>query len=640
MVWLPSYAYRKKGSAVATAAGAQTNYQKQLLVGESSGAVGEAVDCEEHCQDFPKDIRFTGADGLTKHDYWVESLTGNTPNRLATIWVEIASIPAFGDVDLYMYYGKTSDSGESNGDNTFEFFDDFEGTELDTIPTSGAVAVSADGGKYEAWPGIAKAANGDLFVVYRTCDSNTHGYESTGRIVIRKSTDDGQSWGSEVVVANEASPFDDRNAGILIFDDDGTETILVVYNVSDNTVANDRACCRKSVNHGANWGSKIELSSGNTRYTWNPPILLSNGKILVPIYDVVGTKTYVVESNDGGDNWTEYTVTTSYGSEFSIIETKTGANYTGGIYGLIRDDSSPYIYKKVTSTDYGHTWSAVTDETDFSDPYATPITFHRAPNGELLAVYTKDTGNLLEIYESTDEGSNWTYKTTVVCGASISYYPCLETISSTKLIVVWCVNGATSDVYVNFLDYPLSVVAHRWVIDNGAVTVANSEVILNETDQIRNPKKRSHGLQWRSKINYVNTTDYIMIGMAEEPGNLWHTHDSFLFQTLIVGKDYPTCYNNGSYTQNDTHEGASGDHIYGVKWKTGEIKWYYDDAIIDTFTTNIPDEPIWTKFDNRTGIHKVDWVMISKYASPEPDWGTWNGEEEGARSRSYAFIIG
>ena len=122
MGWLTGYSYRKKGSVVATAAGAQTNYQMQLLVGESSGASGEEVDCENHCQDFPNDIRFTGVDGVTKHDYWVQSITGTTPNRLATIWIEVATIPASGDVDLYMYYGKSSDSGESSGDNTFVIY--------------------------------------------------------------------------------------------------------------------------------------------------------------------------------------------------------------------------------------------------------------------------------------------------------------------------------------------------------------------------------------------------------------------------------------------------------------------------------------------------------------------------------------
>ena len=119
MGWLTGYTYRKKGAVNATAAGAQTNYQMKLLVGESSGASGEEVDCGNNCQDFPNDVRFTGADGVTKHDYWVESTIGTTPNRLATIWVEVAAIPATGSVDLYMYYSKSGDGGASSGTNTF-----------------------------------------------------------------------------------------------------------------------------------------------------------------------------------------------------------------------------------------------------------------------------------------------------------------------------------------------------------------------------------------------------------------------------------------------------------------------------------------------------------------------------------------
>lgn len=126
---MSGYAFRKKGAIVATVAGAQTNYQLTLLVGESSGAIGEDVDCNNHCQNFPNDIRFTKEDGVTKHDYWIESLTGTTPNQLATVIIEVASIPASGDVDFYMYYGKPSDSGESAGDDTFRFFDDFSSGE-------------------------------------------------------------------------------------------------------------------------------------------------------------------------------------------------------------------------------------------------------------------------------------------------------------------------------------------------------------------------------------------------------------------------------------------------------------------------------------------------------------------------------
>lgn len=87
MAWLAGWNYRKS-IIVKRASGAVTNYQMKLLLGESSGAVGEQVDCGGHCLSSFNDIRFTKSDGTTLLDYWIESISGTTPNQLATIWIE------------------------------------------------------------------------------------------------------------------------------------------------------------------------------------------------------------------------------------------------------------------------------------------------------------------------------------------------------------------------------------------------------------------------------------------------------------------------------------------------------------------------------------------------------------------------
>ena len=109
MTWLSGYKYCKKGAVNSTTAGAQTNYQLELIVGESSCAGGEDIDCENHCHDFPNDIRFTRDDGVTKHDYEIKKLEGSAPNRKATVIIEVVSIPASGSVDFYMYYSYDSE---------------------------------------------------------------------------------------------------------------------------------------------------------------------------------------------------------------------------------------------------------------------------------------------------------------------------------------------------------------------------------------------------------------------------------------------------------------------------------------------------------------------------------------------------
>jgi len=76
------------------------------------------------------DVRFTSSDGVTLLDYWIEELV---EGDYAVFWVEVDSIPASPDTKtIYIYYGKSDATSISNGENTFEFFDDFPGTSIDT----------------------------------------------------------------------------------------------------------------------------------------------------------------------------------------------------------------------------------------------------------------------------------------------------------------------------------------------------------------------------------------------------------------------------------------------------------------------------------------------------------------------------
>ncbi|BFT94936.1 MAG: hypothetical protein MNSN_08220 [Minisyncoccus archaeiphilus] len=67
------------------------------------------------------DIRFTGADGKTQLSYWIENKTDGVS---ANVWVRLPEIPLNGSV-MYMYYGNSSVTAGSNGDDTFLLFDGF-----------------------------------------------------------------------------------------------------------------------------------------------------------------------------------------------------------------------------------------------------------------------------------------------------------------------------------------------------------------------------------------------------------------------------------------------------------------------------------------------------------------------------------
>lgn len=105
---------------VVTANNGDANY---LTIGKIMLISPEASMAGKGKSDF-SDLRFTTADGSTLLDYYIESLTGTTPNQLATIWIEFDSIGTSATT-FYMYYGNSSASAVSSGVNTFILFEDF-----------------------------------------------------------------------------------------------------------------------------------------------------------------------------------------------------------------------------------------------------------------------------------------------------------------------------------------------------------------------------------------------------------------------------------------------------------------------------------------------------------------------------------
>ena len=102
-----------------------------------------------------EDIRFTDTDGSTPLSHWIESYIASTS---ATFWVQVPSVPS-GTKTIYMYYGNVTASSASDGDATFEFFDDFEDGDISdwTNYSSGVVQIADDSGNYV----LLKTTNND-----------------------------------------------------------------------------------------------------------------------------------------------------------------------------------------------------------------------------------------------------------------------------------------------------------------------------------------------------------------------------------------------------------------------------------------------------------------------------------------------
>lgn len=86
-------------------------------------AVKIIVDYDADMQTDFEDLRFTDSSGTTTIPYWIES---SSASASSTVWVKLASIPASGSANIYMYYGNAGVSDGGDGSSTFTFFDDFE----------------------------------------------------------------------------------------------------------------------------------------------------------------------------------------------------------------------------------------------------------------------------------------------------------------------------------------------------------------------------------------------------------------------------------------------------------------------------------------------------------------------------------
>jgi hypothetical protein len=87
-------------------------------------------------------------DQATQLSFYVEKW--DTTNKNAVIWIKVPSIPASATKDIYLKFNHGRTSYLSNPDPVFLFFDDFDGTALDTTKwdyniATGSITVS--GGK-------------------------------------------------------------------------------------------------------------------------------------------------------------------------------------------------------------------------------------------------------------------------------------------------------------------------------------------------------------------------------------------------------------------------------------------------------------------------------------------------------------
>ena len=143
------------------------------------------------------DLRFS--DYYRTLPYWIET---STTRVTATVWIKLTEINQ-ASLEFFMYYGCGGAVSESSGDNTFDFFDDFLGSGLDTnkwtdtsigthtLTVSNSeirltVTDSAMGSHFAGVKAVSQNATDTTIQMFKAKCASQYGYETALRMYNRE----------------------------------------------------------------------------------------------------------------------------------------------------------------------------------------------------------------------------------------------------------------------------------------------------------------------------------------------------------------------------------------------------------------------------------------------------------------------
>jgi hypothetical protein len=119
----PDWPYRMLIQASNTGPAALTGYQAAVVFDSKTRIASGKMRGDGG------DARMADGEGA-EYAFWLDPYTLNATNT--RLWVKIPLLNGSSATNFYLYYGNTNASSASDGDATFEFFDAFPGTTIDT----------------------------------------------------------------------------------------------------------------------------------------------------------------------------------------------------------------------------------------------------------------------------------------------------------------------------------------------------------------------------------------------------------------------------------------------------------------------------------------------------------------------------
>jgi len=247
------------------------------------------------------DIRFTDTAGNLL-PYWIESYDASA--QTAKIFVKVPSLPANATIVIYMYYGNSSVFSESDGEATFEFFDDFENPIIGDFATVTDDSYVKVDGEIRAPEGTADWHNRFKVIHYEGSHDRTYivyGGENSHPMITYYDHDT-DTFATPIRISTHGKTDDCHSHPALAIDDDGYLYVFWGAHVSTLYMV-------KSLN-------PEDITSWDTEKTLS-------GSITYPQVFFIGDTMYLFYRN--GNDWvyrtsTDYQTDWTWSSETVVID--------------------------------------------------------------------------------------------------------------------------------------------------------------------------------------------------------------------------------------------------------------------------------------------------------------------------------
>ena len=259
---------------------------------------------------------------------------------------------------------------------------------------------------------IAELPNGDLLAAWYA--GTREGAKDVAIFTARRPPGS-EGWTQPEIVVN--TPNASEGNPVLFVDAKGDVWLFYVSMYGDRWTE-CKVYYRTSTAMGSGWSDRSILRDELGWMTRNKPLYLSNGDIVLPVYDERNWHSMVMISEDGGETWNTHG---NLSSPKGVIQPTVVQREDGSLLMLMRSRDGE-IWRS-TSKDLGRTWEPA-HPTDLPNPNC-GVDMVRLLSGNIALVYndTPHGRTPLTVALSTDEGKTWGYKRDLETEAGEYSYP-------------------------------------------------------------------------------------------------------------------------------------------------------------------------------------------------------------------------